>query len=902
MTSTADSGAGSLRQALLDSAGSSGSNTIVFQISGTAPFTISPQSVLPSVSNPTLIDGTTQSGFAGKPVIELNGNAAGSGVAGLQLSSGFSIVRGLVINRFSGQGIVLGGPSNVVQGCYIGTDVAGKIARANGSYGIWAKSQGNFIGGTNTGNGNVIAGGNDTGIYVYITSGNTIQGNLIGITAAGTNALGNANNGIMLDKSGGNLIGGASAGMRNIIAGNGQTGIYLNDTAAGGNVIQGNYIGADISGTNAVGNATNGITINGAPNNLIGGFTPGSGNVISANGSQAAGISINNAGAFSNTICGNLIGTDATGRTNLGSQLQGVVVFAANFNQLGGTNVGAGNVVSGNTQDGIFLTGGAAWNLIQGNLIGLSAAGTNAVRNGFNGISISGGNSNTVGGSVSAGRNVISGNTYNGVGILSLGDNANAVFGNYIGTDITGLKAVPNTLAGVRIQGCSNFIGGAISGAGNVISGNSQQGIWLVGANGNVTGNCVQGNLIGLDATGANGLPNGNAGVGITTASANLVGGTATGARNVISANGGNGIFILGPPASGNAVQGNYIGTDSSGMAAQGNILKGIYLEQAATNQIGGSVNGAGNLISANYGQGVFLTNASWNVIQGNFIGTKADGTNNLGNAQANIEMQLNATNNIIGGSAPGAGNRIAFAQAPNGPYAGVRVRTGAFKNLISGNAIFNNAALGIDLSPSSGGTSSGVNPPVDCESGVAANAANAGQNFPVLTNVYTGAGTQIRGTLDSAAGKNYLLEFFASPAGDASGYGEGQVFLGQASLTLGTLCSSNFSISLPVPVPTNWVVTATATSPANNTSEFSAWIPVVAVPQPQIAFASPVPGQAAISWITNAGNNFILQQTISLSPSLWTTVIGTPFVTNGFYLLAVTTTNTSCFYRLSFP
>ena len=124
------------------------------------------------------------------------------------------------------------------------------------------------------------------------------------------------------------------------------------------------------------------------------------------------------------------------------------------------------------------------------------------------------------------------------------------------------------------------------------------------------------------------------------------------------------------------------------------------------------------------------------------------------------------------------------------------------------------------------------MTPNVDCETGQG-KAANAGQNYPVLTNVYSGAGTQIRGTLDSGTGKTYLLQFFSNPSGNALGYGEGRVFLGQTNLTLNAAsCSSNFTVLLPVSVPAGWVVTATATDPSNNTSEFSAWISTVIVPK----------------------------------------------------------------------
>ena len=787
VTTTANSGAGSLRQAILDADTNAGPNSIIFQLSGSPPFTITPLTVLPSLGNPTIIDGTTQNGFTGVPLIELNGTSAGANAPGLQLLSGFSGVRGLVINRFSAEGIVLTGPSNVIRGNYIGTDVTGKLARGNASFGIWIKSSGNLIGGTNSGDGNVISGGNDTGIYISGRSGNTIQGNLIGVTVTGAKALGNVNNGVVVDAGGGNWIGGTNAAARNVVSGNGQSGIYLNNGTTISNVIQGNYIGLDISGGVVISNAADGITISGAQGNLIGSTSSGGRNVISGNG--FSGISINGGTASNNVVLGNFIGIDATGKLALGNQDAGVTVSVAGGNQVGGTNAGAGNVISGNQQDGIFLTDGAAKNLIQGNLIGLSAAGTNAVRNGFNGISLSGAISNTIGGSLIAARNVISGNASNGVGILLLGDSGNAVLGNYIGLDVTGQKAVANTLAGVRIQGCSNVIGGIVPGSGNVISGNGQQGVWLVGTGGNVTGNVIQGNVIGLDAAGANSLPNGNAGVGVSAASGNQIGGTASGARNIISANGDAGIFFLGAGTTANLVQGNFIGTDAFGTLARGNLYEGIYMEQAATNFIGGSAVGAGNLISGNNTRGIWLTNnASRNVIQGNFIGTKADGTNALGNALNNIELDVNSTNNTVGGLAAGAGNRIAFAIFAQGfARSGIRVRNGSLNNLISGNSIFNNSELGVDLG------AFGASPNVDCQSGIPADTANAGQNYPVLSDASSGTSTRIRGTLNSGINKTYLLAVFCKPGGQSTGLWRGAGFSGADQFDLGSFLFLKF-------------------------------------------------------------------------------------------------------------
>jgi titin len=892
VTNTSDSGLGSLRWTITNANANPGTtNYISFNITGTAPFTINLLSALPAVTDPwTIIDATTQPEWltsVSPVVVELNGASAGSSSAGLQLNSASNTVKGLAINRFSAQGIVLSGVANVIQGNCIGTDTTGAIARGNGGYGIYVQSSGNQIGGSKFIDGNYISGGNDTGIYIYNTSSNVVQGNYIGISATGADALGNNNNGIMIDGSGGNVIGG-TGGARNFISGNGISGVFLNGAAALQNVIQGNCIGTDDSGELVVGNANDGITMSGAPSNTI------CGNVISGNATN--GIYMAGAGAVGNIVAGNFIGTDVAGKLAMGNHYAGVVIAAAAANL-----IGASNVISGNLHDGIFLTGGAGGNLVRGNLIGLSAAGNNALPNGLNGISIGGASSNTIGGASAAARNVISGNAGNGIGILTVTDTLNTVCGNYIGTDVTGTRAVANILAGIRVQGCSNVIGGVTAGSGNVISGNGQEGVWLVGVGSVVIGNFVQGNLIGLDVTGTNSLGNSYAGIGISSAAGNQIGGTVPGARNVISGNGTQpiigyvGVFMIGAGTSGNLIQGNYVGTDSTGTLGRGNANEGIYVQDASSNQIGGSVAGAGNLISANNARGIWLTNASRNVIQGNFIGTKADGTNALGNVWHGIDLDVNSTNNTVGGSAAGAGNHIAFAQIWQGyGYSGVRVRTGSLNNLISGNSIFNNAGFGIDLGDY------GVNLNVDCESGVAANAANAGQNYPVLTNVYSGTATQIRGTLDSGKGKTYLLQFFSSPSGDASGYGEGQVFLGQTNLTLGaTMCSSNFTVLLPVSVPAGWVVTATATDPANNTSEFSGWIPAVVVPQVLSSAVNPASRKFSLSW-TNNGGSYVLQQTFSLTPpQQWVTVTNAPLLANGFFGLTLPATNGKAFYRL---
>jgi hypothetical protein len=150
---------------------------------------------------------------------------------------------------------------------------------------------------------------------------------------------------------------------------------------------------------------------------------------------------------------------------------------------------------------------------------------------------------------------------------------------------------------------------------------------------------------------------------------------------------------------------------------------------------------------------------------------------------------------------------------------------------------------------------------------------------------------------MDGKTGKTYALEFFASPSGDSSGYGEGQVFLGQTNVTLGSTCSSNLTVYLPVSEPAGWAVTATATDAANNTSEFSNWVSILPVPPLQMAM--PNHSQISLSW-TNNGGGLALQQTFSLTPPIqWTMVTNVPVLINNFLVATLAPTNGGVFYRL---
>ena len=345
-------------------------------------------------------------------------------------------------------------------------------------------------------------------------------------------------------------------------------------------------------------------------------------------------------------------------------------------------------------------------------------------------------------------------------------------------------------------------------------------GAFLLNAGSNCT---ISGNFLGTNTAGSAASANDGAGIFAGNAAANnTIGGTATAARNIIAANGHGGILLGNTGTTGNLIQGNYIGTNASGTAAFPN-SGGISLSSVAGNTIGGTTAGARNVISGNFSSGIAIDNAgaSNNVIQGNFIGTDATGSLPLGNQNFGGVLITDgfsgpATNNLIGGTVDGAGNVIAFNQG-NGV---TLLSNQAFNNTGNGilsNSIFSNTLLGIDLG-NNGVTANDVGDPDTGQNNL--------QNFPVITAVTPGVGvTTIQGTLNSTANTAFTLQFFSNSACDASGFGEGQTFLGATTPpTVTTDGSGNvtFSVTVPTVVSGGVFVTGTATDPGNNTSEFS--------------------------------------------------------------------------------
>ena len=623
-------------------------DTIVFNISGCPPAcTISPTSALPTISDDdTSIDGTTQPGDPGVPLIEIDGSSAGSSVTGLTVTGDRATIEGLIINSFDAAGIgLLGSDGSVIIGNYVGLGPSGAVGAANG-----------------------------TGIVISQSAANS-------------------------------TIGGHLEAHRNIISGNTGAGIDLSGlSGTAGNRIVGNFIGTDVTGTQALGNGIGVQLSDGVQNNTVGSSTAVERNVISGNGT---GVRIAGADTQQNAIYGNYIGTDLTGGLAIPNTTGVHILNGARFNSVGGTATSQGNVISANSVYGVDLND-ADDNAVYQNLIGVTASGDVALGN-ATGVSIrDGASTNFVGNSNPKATNIISGNAV-GVSISGVGSENNSVQNNLIGLDVTGAFAIGNG-RGIVVNASAdgNKIGGP-GDEGNVISGSDggvdPHGITITFADG-IT---IQGNLIGTDVSGANPVPNAGSGIHIgPDSSDNAVGATTAGFANVIAFNGGAGVSVL--------------------------------------------------------------------------------------------------------------------EQTPAQPARG---------NVISGNSIHSNSGLGIDLALDGSPT---PNDDGDFDGG-----ANHHQNYPELSLAVTGS-LHVEGSLNSATATNFRIELFASDECDPSGHGEGQEFLAFPVVTTDEEGNLDFSLDILADVAPGRFITATATNLAiDATSEFSECLQVT-VPATPTPTPSPTP------------------------------------------------------------
>jgi titin len=445
--------------------------------------------------------------------------------------------------------------------------------------------------------------------------------------------------------------------------------------------------------------------------------------------------------------------------------------------------------------------------VLQGNFIGTDVSGIQALGNRGDGVLIFGtASSNTnIGGTdhdvgvYNRACNLISGNAGAGVDLSSLvgPTSTNVLLGNFIGTNVSDSAALGNGSIGVVIGSPGNTIGGTVPGARNVISGNAQFGIDLVGPQ--AFGNVIQGNFIGTDISGTVALGNGGSdGVLLNGGSHdNVIGGTTPGAGNVISGNASDGIHLTGSGTTGNLIQGNLIGTDITGMAALGNGNRGVAIDDhASNNTVGGAVAGAGNLISGNAAPGVVLQGgATGNRVQGNSIGTNSNSQDGLMGNRAGGVYISGASGNLVGGTEDGAGNLIAY-NVRNG----VTVVDGV-GNSIRRNSIHNHPGLGIDIG----------------DDGV------TNINLPTIESAWSDAtGTTVQGSITSTPVTRFVLEFFANSSPNPSGYGEGEVYIGTTMVETSNMGVGLFQVHFTPVTPPGYSISATATDPVGTTWEFS--------------------------------------------------------------------------------
>ncbi len=690
VTSTDDSGPGTLRQAILDSNANPGTptnpNTIDFsQLNPdlinptTNSFLIQSTSPLPSITSTVTIDGYTAPGARRNTIVdpalgnnavikvELDGSIISSSLGGDGLlvqplsigATDSTVIEGLSVHSFLGHGIEVDFSGDV--------KVSGDFVHDNLDAGVYISGgSGSTIGGSNPEDRNMVSSNGSDGIEITnestsnlvignVIEGNTVDGVLIGTLSDNNQVVGNTiefnlvdgvlistasdnnqvvgntirisiNDGVLVNNSVGNTIGGATSDLRNAIYANGSNGVEIHGFFGGShdNVVQGNYIGIDQNGNlrfnspevtifgepfPAFSNLTTsnlaaGVFLNGANANTIGGTALGAGNTISNNGSY--GVEIFGTSATDNIVLGNKIGTDPTGMmssrsglsgTSYGNTLDGVFINLAVGNLIGtdGTTpptLATANVIANNLRDGISITGSGPPtstppplpNLIAGNLIGTNSNGDQSLGNLRNGIFIDSADYTRIGdpnlkfptGGAMTPSNVISGNVAAGIEI----DSASGiqVTGNFIGTTLNGEGRLGNSVAGVFLNNAGvdithnvpgNTIGGEAPGKGNVISNHVAQpsssstavGIQIFGTGS--SGNFIQGNYIGTDASGTQDFGN-TVGIFINFAPSNTIGGPTPQAGNVISGNDDSDVLVFGSGAAANVISRNIIGLNSA--------------------------------------------------------------------------------------------------------------------------------------------------------------------------------------------------------------------------------------------------------------------------------------------------------------------------------------------------
>jgi len=691
VSSNADSGPNTLRQAIISANASPGTDLINFNFATATTITLA--TCQQSLTDPVIIDGYTNPGAgAGTLMVEV---ISPSGCSGFNFAAGSdgSTIRGIVVSGGT-YGIYLQNSSgHTVKGNYVGINMAGTaVATSKVQSGIYAyMSNNNIFGGTGGQiDRNVIGGATQTGLRLEASTGAVIINNYVGTSASGNSAIGNGDHGIY-GYSGSNSprVGGTTVAERNLVSGNTSHGIYFNNCSSP--VVKGNVIGMGIDGTTKLGNGASGISLEYVGVAQVGGLTTAERNYSSCNGSF--GVVIRNSDG--SVIQGNWLGVDmATGLLDYGNYDAAITVTTSADVIVGGSVAGAGNLCSasgnpGGGADGISIWSNSPRPVIKGNIIGLGADGTTSLQNYGHGIECVDCSDGIIGGPTVLERNVVASSFL--IGLQLVNSPRIKVVNNYVGTDITGMVDQGGTQVGIAVSNSANaIIGTGNAGEGNLVSGNAQSGIVVSGTSG---GTSIKGNIIGLAIDGTTVLRNDQMGIKITGNSGVnncIVGGTTAGERNIISGNGTNnshfGISIDGGN-SGQSIINNYIGTDITGTVAKGNAGSGMYINNCT------SILVDGNILSNNGGKGIEFVNASSNTVTRNKIGTDVNNALAMGNTDIGVRISATSLNNILGGTLANA-NVI----ANNNIGAGVWVEPNAQRNTITFNSIYCNTGPGINL------------------------------------------------------------------------------------------------------------------------------------------------------------------------------------------------------------
>lgn len=774
------SSACSLRQAIVAAKNNPGPDLITFNIASGLQ-TLAVGSSMPEIGSATTVDATTQPGFSGTPLIQIEGSGLPGHADGLRIRGSNSVIRGFVINRFKAE---------------YDTSIQGFV------------------------------GGNGISIYTLVgdprSKNNIVEGNFLGTDASGMNDLGNEITGVNLYDTDENVIGGTTPDARNLLSGSGtnndpeiplrKTGAGISITAGGHHQIKGNYIGTSVTGNTKVNN-TFGVRL-ASGNNLFGGNEAGAGNVISGNGDPftifnpngclGPGILEESIGdpntlellTVNNGFRGNKIGTNAAGTAALSNCSTGLITKPQHMSLIGSIAAGGRNIISGNMENALYCApfgrgaGFAEYTLpdggfcsILGNNIGTDISGSYAIPNDdvnnyspflfyfgnlvlWNSTSLSalGGPGGTSTSECTGHCNLISGNG----GGLAVYVDASAgevgVFKNFVGTNRSGTSAIPNDSGFLSLShGTVNF---GAPGLGNLISGNRNHAIWIEEwTSPSMKVKKIQGNLIGTDISGMTAIPNNTESEGpqdgaVVTRNENiLVGGSAPDEANIVSGNAASGISVY-EDGRRTTIAGNKIGVNADGQPL-GNGFEGVFLRSRGTT-IGGSA-AASNTIANNARSGILVLR--WPV------------------------------------DTPNAINR----------------------NSIRFNSIHSNGALGIDLSnrPNWVSDPDGVTEN-DCED--IDTGANDLQNYPELfTPVQNTNGTlRIDTILRSRPSRPFKIDYYLNTHADTTTYGEGETHIGSINVLTNGNGFVSTAFNTPMALPETAVITATATDEEGNTSEFS--------------------------------------------------------------------------------